>query len=357
MSGALRFFKQVSRVMLGRGAFAELGPAIEELCPDGVHAVFLIDHVHGSTGLRARLPARPGDLVIDVDTSREPTTALVDALRDEVVAARDGERPGLVLGVGGGSTLDVAKAISVLLTNPGDAARYQGWDLVTRPALPKIAVPTLSGTGSEASRTAVLTAADRKYGINSDACMYDRVLLDPELLTTVPRAQRFHTGMDCYIHALESLEGSFIDPLGRAHSLEALALSRKVFLEQGGSDDELMVASLLGGAAVANSEVGVAHALSYGLSLVLGFRHGLANCIAFNQLEAFYPDYLPEFREMLRLHDIVLPSDVLRGAPADALDRMVAMTRKMARPLTSALGPDWEQTLTEERIRDLYREM
>ena len=101
--------------------------------------------------------------------------------------------------------MDTAKAISNLLTNEGQAADYQGWDLVTNQSVFKIAVPTIAGTGAEATRTCVMTNKQTglKLGMNSDYSVFDRVILDPELLTTVPRDQYFYTGMDAYIHCLK----------------------------------------------------------------------------------------------------------------------------------------------------------
>ena len=118
-----------------------------------------------------------------------------------------------------------------------------------------------------------------------------------------------------------------------------------------------MVASYLGGASVANSEVGVVHAMSYGLSLILGYRHGIANCIAFDQLEEFYPQHVPDFRKMMQLNRIELPRGVVANVSDEQMQAMVAMTQRMERPLTSALGENWMNILTAERIESLYRRM
>ena len=350
------FFKQVPRVAFGEGSFKRL-PELIEMIAGAEPVVFIVDDVHKSTGLSAKIPVRGKDRVEFLSTVKEPTTDQVDGLRSKILAEGGGRTPGAIVGFGGGSTLDVAKAVSVVLTNEGSSTLYQGWDLVPKPAVPKVGIPTLSGTGAEASRTAVLTAKDKKYGINSDFSMFDCILLDPCLIQTVPNDQRFFTGMDCYIHSVESIEGSFINAFGRPYAQTALDLSRSFFLKRGATDEDLMVASYLGGASVANSEVGVCHALSYGLSLELGFHHGIANCIAFDQLDEFYPDYVPEFREMMRLNEIELPRNVTQGISTSALESMIQMTRRMERPLTSALGPNWKDILTREKIAELYARM
>jgi 3-deoxy-alpha-D-manno-octulosonate 8-oxidase len=352
----IRAFKQVPLAVFGRGAFSKLADQIENYRKKG-YVTFVLDHVHKTTGLLGQLPNHPDDLVLLVDTTDEPKTSQVDALRDEVLNAKSGQRPSLVIGIGGGSAMDIAKALSVMLTNEGSSALYQGWDLVKNDAIPKMAVPTLSGTGAEASRTAVLTGVDEKFGINCDQSMFDLVLMDPDLIENVPNDQRFYTGMDCYIHCVESIEGSFINAFGRAQAKEALELCEQVFLNADSCNENLMVASYLGGASVANSEVGVAHAMSYGLSLILGYHHGIANCIAFNQLDDFYPDYVRIFRKMVIVGNIELPTKITANIKEDQLAAMVAMTKKMERPLTSALGEDWHKILTEDRIRELYLRM
>jgi 3-deoxy-alpha-D-manno-octulosonate 8-oxidase len=352
----MKIIKQVPRIVFGKSSFLELD-AIASPYRDGGYCVFLLDKIHTETGLKDRVNAHGNDVIIDIDTTDEPTTDQVDGLREQIWQERKNILPSLLIGIGGGSVLDITKALSVILTNEGSSSKYQGWDLVLNKSLPKMGIPTLSGTGSEASRTAVLLSKDKKFGINSDESMFDWLLLDPELTATVPNDQRFYTGMDCYIHCVESLDGSFINSFGTVYAKSALELCKKYFLKQGGSDEDLMVASYMGGASVANSEVGVAHALSYGLSLVLKFHHGVANCIAFNQLDEFYPDYLPEFKKMVKLNGVYIPSGVTKGMSADNIKKMVDMTLKMERPLTSALGGNWKNILTEDKIRALYKKM
>ena len=105
--------------------------------------------------------------------------------------------------------MDSAKAVSNLLTNGGMAERYQGWDLVKIPGIFKIGIPTISGTGAEATRTCVMTnsASSLKLGMNSDFTVFDHVIMDPDLTATVPRDQYFFTGMDAYIHAQKLWQG------------------------------------------------------------------------------------------------------------------------------------------------------
>lgn len=104
----------------------------------------------------------------------------------------------------------------------------------------------------------------------------------------------FYTGMDCYIHCIESLNGTFLNEFSKSYGEKALQLCRDVYVTKDGwdadSDDKLMMASYAGGMSIAYSQVGVAHAVSYGLSYLLGTKHGsIGNCIVFDQLQEFYP--------------------------------------------------------------------
>ena len=356
-------FKTVSRIVFGRGCFDQLddilGPRRTAECPD---VVFVVDDVFKGEPLHERMPLRGDDLLLWVNVDDEPKTAYVDQLTAEVRRVMAGRRrrlPAAVIGIGGGSTMDLAKAISLMLTNPGSSADYQGWDLIRHPAVYHAAVPTLSGTGAEVSRTTVLSGPEKKLGINSDHTVFDQVVLDPGLTAGAPREQRFYTGMDCYIHCIESLTGTYINAFSQAYGEKALALCRKVFLQDNapGDDDKLMMASFFGGMSIAYSQVGVAHALSYGLSYVLGVHHGIGNSIVFDHMDDFYPEGVAEFRRMLELQGINLPRGVTASASEAQIETMVNVALILSPLWENAFGKDWRQVMTRERIRDLYHRM
>lgn len=208
-------FKCVPKMIFGRGSFAQLDTVLEEERKQGDDfVVFLIDDVHQDKPLAQRVPAKPQDLVIYVNVDDEPTTEQVDNLTEQVQAFNS-KLPVSVIGLGGGSTMDLAKAVSLMLTNPGGSAMYQGWDLIKNPAVHHIGIPTVSGTGAEASRTAVLCGPVRKLGLNSDYTVFDQIIMDSELIDGVPTDQWFYTGMDCYIHCVESLQGTFLNEFAK----------------------------------------------------------------------------------------------------------------------------------------------
>jgi 3-deoxy-alpha-D-manno-octulosonate 8-oxidase len=254
--------------------------------------------------------------------------------------------------------MDLAKAVSLMLTNPGKAHEYQGWDLIKYPAVYHVGIPTLSGTGAEVSRTTVLIGPEKKLGLNSDYTVYDQVVLDPELIKDVPTDQWFYTGMDCYIHCVESLTGTFLNAFSRAYGEKSIDLCREVFLtDDPEKDDKLMMASWFGGMSIAYSQVGVAHAMSYGLSFVLKVHHGIGNCIVFDYLDEFYPDGVKKFREMMKKHNISLPRGITSQLTDEQMETMITVSHGMAPLWENACGKDWKSIITREKLRDLYKRM
>jgi 3-deoxy-alpha-D-manno-octulosonate 8-oxidase len=245
-----------------------------------------------------------------------------------------------------------------MLTNPGSSADYQGWDLIKKPAVYHVGIPTLSGTGAEASRTTVLIGPEKKLGINSDYTVFDQIVLDPELICGAPLHQRFYTGMDCYVHCVESLNGTYINAFARTFAEKAMDLYREVFLGQDSDNDEkLMMASYFGGMSIAYSQVGICHALSYGLSFVLGIHHGIGNCIAFDHLGEYYPEGVREFRSMMAKQGIKLSQNMLAGIDADKLEKMIDVALVLGPLWENALGPEWKTVMTRDRIKELYLRM
>ena len=264
---AFRNFKMVGYVIYGRGSFNQLDEIIAPHRKAGAPMVFLVDHYFEEKELANRVPIRGNDKIIFVDVSYEPKTTYVDSLANQLKAAF-GTVSGII-GIGGGSAMDLAKAVSLMMNNPGSSADYQGWDLVKNAGVYKVGIPTLSGTGAEVSRTTVLTGPTKKLGMNSDFTPFDQIVLDPELTAGAPANQRFYTGMDCYIHCIESLNGTFLNEFSKSYGEKALQLCRDVYVTKDGwdadSDDKLMMASYAGGMSIAYSQVGVAHAVSYGI--------------------------------------------------------------------------------------------
>ena len=346
--------------LIAPGALTNLQQVLDSAPRPEGPVIYLIDHHFAHGMLARRLPLKGADTVFYLDTTDEPTT---DGIDDLVVRFRQGAPAGAIVGIGGGATLDSAKAVSNLLTNGGKAADYQGWDLVPGPGLFKVGVPTLSGTGAEASRTCVMMnpAKNLKLGMNSDHTVFDRLVLDPELTGTVPRNQYFYTGMDTYIHCIESLAGRYRNAFADACSDQALRLCRDIFLGGGMQSPEnrekLMVASFLGGSAIGNSYVGLVHPFSAALSMVFHTHHCVGNCIVMNVMDEFYPHQTKEFRGMLELQRISLPAGVCAGLSDQEFKALYDATIVHSKPLANALGESFRDILTFDKVVEIFRRM
>ena len=354
-----RNFKMVDYVVYGRGSFDQLDDIIAPHRKGDAPMIFLLDHFFEGKPLMSRIPVRGNDKVFSADITQEPKTAYVDQLANHL-KQQYGTVSGII-GIGGGSTLDLAKAVALMMNNPGSSADYQGWDLVKNPAVYKVGIPTLSGTGAEVSRTTVLTGPTKKLGMNSDYTPFNQIVLDPQLTANAPVNQRFYTGMDCYIHCIESLTGTYLNEFSKSYGEKALDLCREVFIVKDQwdeeSDDKLMMASYAGGMSIAYSQVGVAHAVSYGLSYLLGTKHGIGNCIVMNHLEEFYPEGVAEFKRMVDKNGIDIPEGICKGLTDEQFNAMIDVSLVMKPLWENALGKDWETIMTRDRLRKLYEKL
>jgi len=354
-----RNFKMVDYVVYGKGSFNQLDEILASRRKAEAPVVFLVDHYFEGKPLLNRIPLQGKDKVILADVTYEPKTSQVDKLAEQL----KGEfgTVSAVVGIGGGSVMDLAKAVSLMMNNPGSSADYQGWDLVKQPGIYKVGIPTLSGTGAEVSRTTVLTGPTKKLGMNSDFTPFDQIVLDPELTANAPVNQRFYTGMDCYIHCIESLEGTYLNEFSKSYGEKALDLCRYVFLEKDKWDEEcdekLMMASYAGGMSIAYSQVGVAHAVSYGLSYLLGTKHGIGNCIVMNHLEEYYPAGVDEFKKMVQKNGVDIPSGICKGLTDAQFESMIDVSMVMKPLWENALGKDWEKIMTRDKLRALYERL
>ncbi len=355
-------FRSVEKCAYGKGSFDKLGEILApKRSPETPNMVFLVDDYFKGKELEQRIPLEAGDMIEFIYAGgEEPKTSQIDELRDRIQAQLG--TPAGVVGIGGGSLLDIAKATSLMLTNEGSSTQYQGLNLIKKPGVYHVGVPTISGTGAEVSMTAVLTGPEKKLGLKCEWTVFDQIVLDPLLTTGVPRNHWFYTGMDCYIHCVESMTGHLKNTFSEAYGYKALDLCKEIFLgEHSGqtpeNDEKLMVASYMGGLSLTYSEVGICHALSYGLSYVFGTRHGIANCICFNQLEEYYPEGVAEFKEMITKHQIDIPSNLSDDWTDAEVEKMIDTALNLSHMWNHALGSDWQNIITREKVRALYMRM
>lgn len=356
--------KNVQRYIFNAGSIDMLDEILDlRRVSELSRVIFFVDEFHKPyVDARKLITTKSLDRIYFVPTSDEPTTDLIDDYITDIINGKVFDICALVA-IGGGITMDIAKAVSNLLTNGGKAEDYQGWDLVKKPGMFKVAIPTLSGTGAEATRTCVMTnkKTGLKLGMNSDYTVFDQIIMDPNLTKTVPKNQYFYTGMDAYIHCIESINGSFRNAVGDSFSAQTISQCRDVFKSNDMMSDrnrsKMMVASYLGGCAIATSYVGVVHPFSAGLSVVLGTHHCIANCITMRAMEEFYPEEYLEFWQMVEIQKVEIPTGICQNLSSEQYDQLYSATVVHEKPLTNALGENFKDILTKQKVIEIFRRM
>jgi alcohol dehydrogenase class IV len=301
-------FETLRRIVFGPGSLEALG---EEIGRAGGRKVLVVtDPGVKAAGIldAARDVLAKAGIAHAVFAGVEPDPAVEVALAGAGAASAFG--PDLVLGIGGGSALDIAKVVSVQATNPEPLESFFGMEQVPRPGLPAILVPTTAGTGSEMTSICVLSdhRSQVKKGIVSNHLFARAALLDPRLTLTLPPAVTATTGMDALVHAIESFVGVratlFTDLLNREAIRLAAENLRRAFDD--GSDlkarEAMLTASALAGRAFSNTQNGLAHALALAIGGRHPLPHGLLTAFIIPWVMAYNADAAPrKFAEIARL--------------------------------------------------------
>lgn len=239
------------------------------------------------------------------DFRGEASTGPIDAAAEMIRTAR----PAAVIGLGGGSALDVAKLAAVLSAGDHGAEYYA---LMNHP-LPQrtvklIMLPTTAGTGSEVTRTAVFTNPDnRKVWAWGNELAADIVMLDPELTLTLPKALTAATGLDAMVHAIEACTVKSSHPLVQAFSLHAIRLGVQNLnncIDRPADLDtraKLLMASTLAGMAIDAAGTGIAHAIGHALGTVAGIHHGRAAALALDVVFLQNAEAAPDIHSQIAL--------------------------------------------------------
>lgn len=268
--------------------------------------------------LQERLP----EAMMEAGVEANPRTSTVDAM-----TARARERGiDVVLGVGGGSVLDAAKAVAMLLRNDGAVASFAGKNRFSNPSAPFIAVPTTCGTGSEVTWVSVLTdpEAKEKISIKGEGMFPRAAFVDAEVIASLPPPLIAATGMDALTHALEAFLARGANPASDALALQAI---RSLIQHLGPcvrepsrpeSRARVMHASTLAGMAFGNADVGAVHCLSEGIGGLLDHPHGLLNTLLLVPVLRYQ---MPDIRDRMREVSGFLGAPM----PETLLDRLEAM--------------------------------
>lgn len=220
---------------------------------------------------------------------------------DTVVKATEGFKKSnadFIVAFGGGSPLDVAKAVAVLATYGGNIVDYEGAGKVMGPVVPMIAIPTTAGTGSEVTAFSVITDHSRNYKLTvvSNYLLPAYVILDPDLIATVPANTAAACGIDAMVHALEAYISKAASPFSDIFAREALRLiggSIRDYVADRSNPaacESMMVGSLFAGIAFSHARLGNVHAMSHPVSAYFDVPHGVANAILLPTVVDFNKD-------------------------------------------------------------------
>ncbi|MBU3930903.1 MAG: iron-containing alcohol dehydrogenase [Pseudomonadota bacterium] len=325
-------FTGAKKIVFGRGSFAALPEHLAELRVS--RPLIVLDRNLAETGFREKvsglLDRAEMGCVIDDKTEPEPPLELADEGTKIALKKRcDG-----VVGIGGGSAMDLAKAIAVLAANKGKAEDYLGLNRVPGPGLPKIMIPTTAGTGSEVTFTSVFIRKKlkKKEGMNSPYLYPELALLDPELTLSLPPHPTAATGIDALCHAIESYTSINASPMSEMISLEAIQLisdNLRTAVHDGGNieaREAMLLGSLYAGLGLANAGVTAVHSLSYPLGGRYGVSHGLANTIMLPRVMAFnLPGALEKFVDIAEVMGEIVDDLPLREAAYLAVEAVESL--------------------------------
>ncbi len=277
-------FYSPKKVVLGQNTIQQVGKEAKAL--GGSRALIITDPGIVAAGLtkivQDALRAEKMDSGVFDQVIPEPPARIV---ADAVKVIREG-RYDVVVGLGGGSSLDIAKGASIMTANSGNIVDYAGIDLVPKAGLPKILIPTTAGTGSETSRSLVVTDENNiKRSIASSMGVSDVALLDPMLTLTMPPHITANTGMDALVHAIESYVSATATPFSDILALEAISLiAHNLPLAYSKGSNiiaryNMLLAASIAGLAFASSRLGIVHGLAYVIDTEYHLPHGRANAI------------------------------------------------------------------------------
>lgn len=279
-------FNTTRSIEFGAGALSKLGDIARARF--GSRALLVTDPGMMRTGIidkaLAILKAAGVEVTLFADVEADPPEAVIHAATDAARAAGvDG-----VIGLGGGSSLDVAKLVALLAVGREELKSVYGVGKAQGPRLPLILVPTTAGTGSEVTPISIVTTGSaEKMGVVSPVLLPDVALLDPELTYGLPAHVTAATGIDAMVHAIEAFASASANnnPISRGLAIQALQLMGPALLTavRDGSNakarGDMLLGSMLAGQAFANSPVAAVHALAYPLGGHFHIPHGLSNAL------------------------------------------------------------------------------
>ena len=325
------------KTKFGAGVVAQVGDEVQRL--GGSRVLVVTDPGLKASGVAERVVVIIGERVDHVEVFDEVVANPMDDDCARGASVASGMKADLIVGLGGGSSMDTAKAIAVLLTHGGKPSDYFGADTLTKPIAPLICVPTTSGTGSEVTPFAVITDSKTRVKMNilDSGVVPLSSFVDPELTVSMPAGLTAATGMDALTHAVEAYTCKLANPLTDALALKAVriivgSLRRAV---ADGSDlsarEEMALGSLIAGYAFGNADVGGVHCMAEAIGGFYDTPHGVANSVFLPLVTEFnVPSDLPKHADVA----VALGVDTAGMSDAEASAAGVAVIRQLAADLS-----------------------
>lgn len=289
-----------SDVTFGKNAAKELPRILKEFKAKNVMVVYDAGVKMAGIAEKVLAEVEKADVKVTVfdGVIPNPTNEVVEEAAE--IAQR--ENIDVFVAVGGGSSIDLTKAVNILMTNPGPIGQYGGIGLVKEPVLPLIAIPTTAGTSSEITNVVALTdtKAVCKYVIIDNKIVADKVIADPEFTKTMPAGVTAATGMDAITHAVESYISNMSTALTEYHSIKALQIFHEYLPKAvaNGSDmearEKMMLGCLIAGFGFSNANLGLVHGIAHTLSAHFHLAHGVANATVLPYVMEYNADSCPE---------------------------------------------------------------
>ncbi|MDG6912714.1 MAG: iron-containing alcohol dehydrogenase [Nitrososphaerota archaeon] len=266
-----------TKIVFGFGALQSLRDEAGQL--NATKALLVTDKVMVKTGVVEKVTKAMGDAAVDVfdEVEAEPRIEVAQSVGEQV---RRGSY-GLVVGVGGGSSMDMAKVAAGLATNPGPARAFVGNNLLSKPPLSSIMVPTTAGTGAELTVTSMVTLDGHKRWINSPLLLPKAAIVDPELTMTMPRGVTAATGLDALCHNAEAYISTLASPITDSIALEGVRLvsSNLERAFDDGTDrkarESMSLGALLGGISL-QAKMVYGHSIGYTIATRFRLPHGVS---------------------------------------------------------------------------------
>ena len=320
-------FNVPAAILTGAGAAQEVTTQLARL---GARRVLLVtDGVMVSSGMAPRFVAliESAGCAVTLFSGVQPDPT--DLNVQEGLRAGQRERCEAIVALGGGSSIDAAKAIAILATNSEPLSQYQGYHRIPRAGLPLIAIPTTAGTGSEVTKVAVITDTTRdvKMMLLDRHLLPTVALVDFELTMSMPPALTAHVGVDTLTHGIEAFVSRKASPLTDPLALTCIRLVAEhleiAWAEPGdrAAREGMMLAATLGGMAFANSSVALVHGMSRPIGAVFHVPHGLSNAVLLPAVTRFSLPGAPERYAMVaRAMGLATSTD----DPARAGEKLIA---------------------------------